>query len=387
MPAGFELLKNLNVDEVMMDLQDARNIPGELTFLNRLNQVPAKNSQLVAKWMERVQIADFISTDAKAPVYKNGRFTLETNVLGKMKIGTHFSEEDMEELRDLSANSTFMDPQGLIRGDMIRRVVAKHLQGLRWRQESLAVAMAIDGFSYNRLGIVMNGVTWGMPADLKSTVAIPWTTSASATPITNILQMRQLRKERYGKETNRITMGTSVLRTIIATTEFSSMIRMYLAPNVSYANIPQVNSEYQRGLVAQLLDMEVVLYDSRYWSEDEAGNYTSSRFLPLLPSAAVILDDKSADRNGTIQDFGVGVALESSLAAALPNSGALGSPGMGMNRAFSYTYIPDNLDPPNLTVYSAMKGFPRKYDRAANSVLFVGPINDLIPVTDTVPLV
>jgi hypothetical protein len=386
MPAGFELLRDLRVDEIMQDIQDVRNLPGDLMFLGRLAQVPARNSQLVAKWMERVQIADFIATDAKAPLYKNGRFTLETNVLGKMKIGTIFTEEDMEELNDLTMNADLMDPQGVLRGDMVNRVVAKQLLGIRWRQESLAVAMAIDGFSYNRLGISMSGVTWGMPTDLKSTVATPWQANpTTATPITNILQMRQLRRERYGKETNRITMGTSVLRAIIATTEFSNMIRMFLAPNVSYANLPQVNSEYQRGLVGQLLDMEVVLYDSRYWSEDDAGNYTSARFLPLTPQAAVVLDDKAADRNGSIQDFGIGVAMESKAAGGLPNSGGVNRMAAGVNRAFSYTYLPPNLDPPNLTIYSAMKGFPRKYDRAATSVLFVGPVVDTIPVSDITP--
>lgn len=385
MPAGFELLRDLNVDEIIQDIQDVRNLPGDLMFLGRLAQVPARNSQLVAKWLERVQIADFIATDAKAPVYKNGRFTLETNVLGKMKIGTTFTEEDMEELNDLMMNASFMDPDGILKGDMINRVVAKQLLGIRWRQESLAVAMAIDGFSYNRLGITMNGVSWGMPSDLKSTVAVPWTDTVNAKPITNILQMRQLRKERYGKETNRITMGTSVLRTVIATAEFQAMIRMFLAPNVSYVNVPQVNSEYNRALVGQLLDMDVVLYDSRYWSEDDAGNYTSARFLPLTPSAAVVLDDKAADKNGSVQDFGIGVAMESKAAAGLPNSGAVNRPGAGVNRAFSYTFIPPNLDPPNLTIYSAMKGFPRKYDRAATSVLFVGPITDLIPAEDITP--
>jgi hypothetical protein len=43
------------------------------------------------------------------------------------------------------------------------------------RQNALLCAMQCDlGFNYNRLGISLQGATWGMPAVLKPTVGIAW---------------------------------------------------------------------------------------------------------------------------------------------------------------------------------------------------------------------
>lgn len=389
--AAFDFIRQLNVDRIVADFQDKRQAPATLVFLNRLNQVPASNRQLLARYQGRVQIADMIATNAKAPVYKAQKFRMESNTLGKIKIGTEWTEDEMEELLDL-AQSPAQDPDGLLAKNMIRKAVLDQVLGIEQRMEWLAVAMALDGAysssTYNRLGFSMSGATWGMPSDLKVTLATPWTNPSAATPIDDILAMIRLRRERYGRETNRITLPLDALRAATRTVEFTTKVNNQMPANFNYANTSQFDDAYRKEVFGRLCNCEVVLYDSRYWSEGDDGTRTSYRFLPLSPQCPVILDDKANDRDDSVADFGVGTPMESRMSELLPNEGTggtiVGSLPAGVNRIVSYPVVDPRLDPPGLTIFSAAKCFPRKYDPFANSVLFVGNISETIPTTDIV---
>jgi Phage major capsid protein E len=385
--SALDYLRDLRIDEIMEDMQDVRVLPGKLTFLDRLEEVPAANSQLIAKHQGRVQIAPMIAVGAKAPVYKSQRFTVESNTLGKIKYGTHFSEDEMEEWLDLLENP-IKDPEGILAGGMIRNTVKTQLLGIRQQMEWLAVAMALDGqlgtSSYSRVGYFLEGVTWGRYADLKATVAIPWQANpTTATPINDILSMKQLRKEKYGRNTNRVTMGTSTFRAVINTTEYQNKARQFLAPNVSYINIPLVNNQQNRDILGLVLEgMELDLYDGRYWNEDDSGTWSNQRFFPNIPTAPVVLDDSTDDGDPTVQDFGIGMPMESrmgSIGAPEGNSMIIGGPSGAVNRAISYAAVPPSMDPVGLTIFSAMKCFPRLYQRDSNAVLYVGPVTDTYP--------
>lgn len=385
---ALDYLRNLRIDQIMEDMVDARVLPGDLKFLNGLNRNPSPNSQLTAKHSMRVQIAPMISTNAKAPIYKAQRFTVESNTLGKIKYGAHFDEDEMEEWLDL-IESPMKDPRGVLAGDMIAKTVKTQLMGIEHQMEWLAVAMALDGklgsSAYNRLGYFLEGVSWGRYNDLKATVAIPWEANpTTATPISDMLAMKQRRKEKYGRDTNRVRMGTSTFRAVINTTEYQNKARQFLAPNVSYVNIPLVNSQQNRDLLSMVLEgMELDLYDTRYENEDDAGTWTTTRFLPNTPTAPVILDDSANDRKDMVADFGVGTPMEGRIRDLVPAEGGqvIGAPAGGVQRPMSYAYVNDRMDPVGLTIYSLTKCFPRLYDRASNAVLYVGPITELFGVS------
>lgn len=385
--SALDYLRDLRIDEIMEDMQDVRVLPGKTIFLDRLAEKPAANSQLMAKHQGRVQIAPMIAVGAKAPVYKSQRFTVESNTLGKIKYGTHFSEDEMEEWLDL-IETPIKDPQGILAGGMIREAVKLQYLGIRQQMEWLAVAMQLDGqlgtSAYSRLGYFLEGVTWGRYGDLKITVTVPWQANpTTATPINDMLAAKQLRTEKYGRMTNRATMGTDTFRAVINTTEYQNKARQFLAPNVSYANIPLVNNQQNRDILGLVLEgMEVVLTDARYWNEDDSGGWSNQRYLPNTPTAPVILDDSSDDGMGEVQDFGVGMPMESrmrEIGAPEGNSTIIGGPGGPVNRPISYAAVPPNMDPVGLTIFSAMKGFPRLFQRDSNAVLYVGPVTSLYP--------
>ena len=295
----------------------------------------------------------------------------------------------MEEWLDLLENP-IKDPQGVLAGGMVGRAVKNHMEGIEQQMEWLQVAQQLDGqlgsAAYSRLGYKLEGVTWGRYSDLKATVAIPWQANpTTAQPINDILGMKQLRKEKYGRETNRITMGTSTFRAIINTAEYQAKARQFLAPNVSYVNIPLVNNAQNRDILGLVLEgMEVELYDTRYWSEDDYGNWVSYRYFPTTPTAPVILDDSAMDRMDSVQDFGVGMAMEGRMSQILPGASGvgnmvIGAPAGGVSRPMSYATVDPAMDPVGLTVFSLCKCFPRLYQRDSNAVLYVGPITDLYP--------
>jgi hypothetical protein len=380
---ALDYLRELRIDEIMRDMVDVRTLPGELTFLNRVNRNPAPNSQLIAKWQGRIQIAPMIAVNSKAPVYKAERYTVESNTLGKIKYGTHFSEDEMEEWLDL-IQKPIQDPQGILAKDTVRKTVENQLKGIEQQMEFLQVAQQLDGqlgtSAYSRLGYILENVTWGRYSDLKATVSIPWQANpTTATPVNDILSMKQLRKEKYGRDTNRITMGTSVFRAVINTTEYQNKARQFLAPNVSYVNIPLINSAQNRDILGLVLEgMQLVLSDSRYWNEDDAGNWTTNRFLPNTPTAPVILDDSANDKSDTVQDFGIGMPMEGRMGSMGVDSKGMiiGLNGGGANRPMSYAVVPADMDPVGLTIYSVTKCFPRLYQRDSNAVLYVGPVTD-----------
>lgn len=399
MPASAaDFLRELRVDEIMKELQDVRKLPQPLVFLNRLKQVPADNRELIAKQEMRVQIAPMIATNAKAPVFQAQRFHTESNTLGKIKYGTHMDEDQMESWLDL-INSPIRDPQGILAGNTIRKMVADQQLGIWQRMEFLAIAMALDGqlssAALNTFGFILNGVTWGRYSDLKITSAIPWEGNpATATPVDDILYARQYRRERYGKETKRITMPTQALRAMILTTNFQHYMQNRLPSFVTYSHEFSGDTAYQEKAVAMVLDMELVLYDGRFETQAEDGTWSTHRFVPMSTNCPIVLDDPADDMNASVQDFGMGMAMEGRLSELMGDVGAGARPtdfivaptAAGARRPISYAYIPGSMDPVGLTVFSVAKVFPRLYNRASNAVLNIGPLTDLIPVTDLSPV-
>src|SRR5262245_1673198 len=223
MPVGWQPLQSLRLTRMMLALQDVRLIPQSLVFLNRTPVVPAVDGEIMARFTGYVTIADLIADDQQAVVYQTDKITYEGLAVPNLKHGRSLNQAMLNELYAVMTNGT-TDDLGIFR-DYENRTLDALLLGVRQRMEALIVAMAIDGFSYDRLGIIMSNVTWGMPSDLKVTVSVSWDTPNTATPVDDIWGVKLIGSTRYGQDFNRVTMSTQAFRYMIATTNFKTRPR------------------------------------------------------------------------------------------------------------------------------------------------------------------
>jgi hypothetical protein len=375
MPQAWQLLQAARLTAIIQSLQDVRQLPQDLRFLNRTAIVPAADSEIMARFTGFVTIADLIADDQQAVTYQNSKLSYETTNIPNIKHGTAISQVMLNQLQSLMSNGGMPSDQGLF-SDYENRTIDGLLLGVRQRMEALIVAMACDGLSYNRLGIQMTNVTWGMPADLKVTPSVTWDTAGSATPVSDIWTVDRTARVRYGQTFNRVTMSTQAFMCMIATTEFQNKARTFLAPNVSYTNLTLADLEAQRAIASNILGKEIELYDARYWAQNPDGTLGSTPYLPIVK---VILSNTADDNDPTATDFANGVTTES-IVSGLASSEMVGGVGGPTRGPIAYATVPGDLNPPNIVYWAVARGFPRKHRLQTNAVLTVGTFADTIAV-------
>lgn len=375
MPAAWQLLQAARLTAIIQSLQDVRQLPQDLRFLARTPIVPAEDSEIMARFTGFVTIADLIADDQRAVVYQNSKISYETTNIPNIKHGAPLTQAMLNQLQSVNANGGVPNDMGLF-SDYENRTIDGLLLGVRQRMEALIVAMACDGLTYNRLGIKMTNVSWGMPSDLKITTGVTWDTAGSATPVADIWAARRIGRVRYGQEYNRTTMSTQAFMYMIATTEFQNKARAFLAPNVSYTNLTLADLEAQRMIAQNVLGMTIELYDARYWYQGEDGTLTSAPYLPIVK---VVLSSAADDNDPTAMDFANGVTTESIVSGLAPSEmvGGVGGPTRG---PIAYATVPGDLNPPQVTYWAVARGFPRKHRLQSTAVLTVGSFSDTIAV-------
>lgn len=376
MPAGLEMLSVARINQVMQALQDVRELPGQLVFLNRTKVVPAVDGEIMARFIGRVMIADLIADDAGAVTYNYQKVQLERTAPPNLKVGQNMTQAMINQLNALTASGGVGSVlENELFATNMMGIISNLRLGVRQRMEALIVAMHIDSYSYDRFGIKLSGVGWGMPSDLNVVPAIPWT-DITATPVSDIQTLLLTASVRYGKVYNRLTMSTQAFRYMTNTTEFQTKAKLILLPTLFGAAINQLDLRTNQKVAETLLGCTIVLYDQRFWSQDEAGNVTSA---PYLPINKVILDDTSNDNNGAVQDFANGVVTET-IVNSMMGGGTIGQFTGGSVGPVGYATCPNNLNPPNITFWGVGRGFPRKYELQANAVFTIGQFADVIPV-------
>jgi hypothetical protein len=374
MAENLRLLRAARVNTIMQALQDAREMPPNLVWSNRIGDVPALDDEIMARFVGRLQIADLIADDQAAVVYQTGKFNFESSAVPNLKHGSAVTQSMLNQLRAL---------QGSVANDMgiftayENRTIDGLLTGVRWRKEALFIAMLIDGFSYDRLGIKMTNVSWGMPSDLKVTPSVTWDTAATATPVADILAVKLIGKARYGITFDRVSMTTTDFRYMIATTEYQAKAKQFLPAQLSFTNLSLANLTQQQALAESTLGMTIELNDSRYWTQDATGVQTSAAFHPV---GKVILTSTANDNNDSVMDFANGIVTES-IVADLVDSAMIGSLGGPQYGPLAYATVANaQLNPPGIVYWGCARGFPRKHLLQASAVLTVGTYGDLITV-------
>ena len=374
MAENLRFLRAVRINRIMQALQDVREMPSDLVWSSRIPDIPALDGEIMARFVGRVQIADIVADDAQAVVYQTGKFTFESTAVPNLKHGTNMTQAMLNQLDSLRGN--IENDNGIFSG-WENRTVDGLLLGVRQRKEALFLAMLCDSLTYDRLGIKMSGVTWGMPSDLKITVGVTWDTAGSATPVADIYAAVLVGKTRYGITYDRISMTTTDFRYMIATTEYQNKAKAFLPAQLTFTNMVLTDLDKQRMLAESTLGLRIELNDSRYWSQDANGTATSAAFHPV---GKVILSASQNDNDPAVWDFANGIVTESIVAGLLQSSmfGDLGGPQYG---PVSYaTPANVNLNPPGIVYWGVARGFPRKHLLQANAVLTVGSYGDLISV-------
>jgi hypothetical protein len=375
MAENLRFLQAVRINRIMQALQDTRELPGDLVWSQRINDVPAMDDEIMARFVGRAQIADIVADDNAAVVYQTGKFTFESTAIPNLKHGTSMTQGMLNQLNALAGQIT---PDMGIFSAWERRTIDNLLLGIRQRREALIIAMLIDGFSYDRLGIKMTNVSWGMPSDLKITVAITWDNPGTATPVADILGARLVARTRYGIDYRRVSMTTTDFRYMIATTEFQNKAKAFLPPQLTFTNLALAALDQQRALAESTLGMTIELNDGRYWSQDAQGTPTST---PFHPVGKVILTDPANDNSDAVWDFANGIVTESIVAGLLGGGGMFGSLGGPQYGPVAYaTPANPQLNPPGIVYWGVQRGFPRKHLLQSSAVLTVGSYGDLISV-------
>lgn len=378
MITAYQPLSAQNLTAFMPALQDVRNLPQMLYFSSIHPMVNAEDADIIAYYIGVAQIADIITDDAQANVYSWGRVQTETNNLPNLKVGMNLTQAQLNLLHTLMMRGGAAIAPGSPLANFLGNLAMLGDLGVRQRIETLLIAAYLDDFSYDRFGVKLSGVKWGTPAQLKSTPATPWTTAGSATPVADVLQMKQVGRQQFGREYDRAIMSTSAFQYLINTTDFINRVRVQYSinPTVSAATLPLDNIQSWLTLAAPILNLkEIVLYDARYRSQDTTGAVSSTRF---MPANKVILSEISNDNMPRVLDFANAVTTESMVAGLVPTQ-MVGALPPGTYGPISYaTPANANLNPPGVTVWAAARGWTRKWDKAMNAVLTVGTFGDTI---------
>jgi len=378
MAVGYQILQVARINSIIQALQDVRTLPGRLSFLNRTPVTPAVDAEIMARFIGYIQVADLIADDERAVTYSSGKLSYESTNIPNIKLGMSMTQAMLNQLQSINANGGIQNDGGIFSA-MENRTINALLLGIRQRMEILIIAMQLDALNYNRLGIVLNGATWGMPSDLKVTPSVTWDTAATATPVNDILTLKRYASVRYGEQYDRITMSTAAFIYMIGTTEFQNKVRWILPVGAPSTVLPLQDTETMKNLARSVLGMQLELYDERFWSQAADGTFSNA---PGLPINKVILADSQDDNNPEVMDFASGICTETLVASMVPNNiiGDFAGPQRG---PIAYATANDaNLNPPGVTYWGVSRGFPRKHRLQATSVLTVGTFVDPIPYTN-----
>jgi hypothetical protein len=381
MPASIDFFTAARINGIMQGLTDPRLLPGTLVWNNRVPDVPASDGELLAKYVGTLTIADLIANDAKAVIYTQGRFQYETNEAPNIKMGIGLNQEMIQTLDRIQASGGIPNDDIGLFNNYMGRLMANVKYGVELRKEVLKLAMLLDGYNYDRLGIKMTNLSWGMYSDLKATPSVAWT-STSATPITDMQTLRRIAQQRYGTNLNRATMSTAALQYAVATTEFQNQVKSVSFPALFGAPapaIPQQADSVLKELLQRIVGgvaggFMIEIDDRRFWAQDNAGALTSNR---IHPANQVLLTASENDGNANVYDFANGVVTESRVANMVP-TGAFGNIPVGRGPVAYATPSSADLNPPGVVVWGVARGFPRKYINAASAVLTVGTFTDTI---------
>ena len=391
----LNLFNSLRVNGILQSLiQDPRLLPAPLVWASRIPSQQAPAEEIMARFYGTLYIADIVADDAKAGVYDQGTFQLETNKIPNYKVGLRMTQAMMQVLGRLMryGGGDQMD-QTMFRNWQTQGLL-NALYGVELRKEQVRMAMLMDEMTYDRLGIKMTGVSWGMYPELKTTVQTDWS-NPNALSLSDIQRIRRVARVRYGKNFDRMSIPTASLEYCVRTAEFKEQAKTWGFG--SFNGVPQPSLPLQSdGLLTQILsrivtggaaenggggDFKIEVDDRRVWSQDASGLSTN---FALQPINKVILTNSADDGNANVWDFAQDVVSETMLMNLAPVS-MVGSLPISYGPV-GYTTLSDlQANPPGIVQWAVDRGFSRRKQLQCSACLTVGNFTDTITTQNVLP--
>jgi hypothetical protein len=363
--ANSTLLDSTRLTRLIQDQQTRYQATLPLRFLDRLVQQPADDDEILASVTNRNYAADLVADDQPAPVHDALRLEFVTNAIPNIKWGQRLPQAILNRLNRIGQNAA-TTADGQFFRDWETTIAAAGLRNVRERANALACAMMLDSLTYKRNGITIVG-SWGMPADLKMTPSTLWT-SPAATPVTDLLTMKQYAANTYGEVYDRATLSTADLLNAFATAEFKALIAG-LSQVASPLPGTAFNPRDQRNVtfLSALTGMEIETEDKLLNEFNADQTVATSRVMPI---GKVLLSTRADDRDPATMDFANAIVTESIVAALVGDPGTF-PVGERYGPIAFYTAGNPELNPPALRVWAVQRGFPRKHRKTATAVLTV----------------
>lgn len=362
---GLRFLDSAKLNAIVRTLADQLEANQNLLFLNRTAITEADDDEIFAKYKGQVFAADVVADDQEAVVYESGSIEFTTFQIPNIKMGRSIEQSMINRLGRLARNLAG-------KGDVDRftnwelQMAQDLVVGVRQRVNALICAMQIDATTYNRLGIQLANSSWGMPANLKVNSATGWDDANNSTPITDIQVLAtETAPDNYGEQYDRITMSSRAFRYLTASAEFQNRVKGELRYSFGAGELNIRDTGAMRSLLANIIGMEVEVYDGTYWERNENGAKVRNKVLPVNK---VIFSSSNDDNDRSAMDFANGVVTESVVGSIL---GIAGFAGESFGPVSYYEGNP-GMNPPNIRAWAVMRGFPRKFRETSTAVLTVG---------------
>ncbi len=369
-----QLLSAVRVTKLMSALQDKRGTDAKLVNLARTPIVPAADGEIMARFIGQVIIADLIADGQRAGLYSPGKISTDVTKIPNLKLGTALNQDQLNmftsALNGVQVNDDLFPTTEARIVDNLRR-------GVQYRMEAIVSASKIGGFSYDRLGIKMENVDFGMPADLKITPTKEWT-DPTATPVTDVSIAKRVGQIKYGIEYDRMKIDLSAFNAAVATTEFQNKARLFMAPNVSFINLDVSNQEAMKNLAQNVFGMTIEITGQRYWTENPNGSLSSA---PFQPTNKVILESSQSDNDASVIDFANGVVTEA-LISNVPGSPIQGQLPLNARGPVGYQTAEHNA--PSISYWGVGRGFARRHVMQATACLTIAPDSGTGSLTETI---
>ena len=363
---GWRFLNSVKINTIVRTLADQLEARQNLIFLDRTASVDSDDSDIIGKYRGQVFAADVIADGQEAVTYESGAFEFVNNTIPNIKVGKAVNQGTLNRLMSLRRTATPSVGDLDFVSNWENTTAEELVMGLRHRVNSLICGMQLDGTDYNRLGIDLRSVSWGMPSDLKVTAGVSWDTPSTATPISDMqLILTEVGPDTYGEQYNRITMGMKAFRYITQTAEFQNRISGELRYNFGSGQLNTRDTGAMLSLLANIIGAEIEVYDGTYWERQNNGTKVRQR---VLPANKVIFSTTEDDNNRSSMFWANGVVTESVVGSVL---GIGGFTGESFGPVSYYTGNP-SLNPPDIQAWAVMRGFPVKVRETATSVLTVG---------------
>lgn len=370
----LDILNNVRINRIVRNLQDELELAKPLTFLNRVPMADVfDNSEILATYTAKIYAADIIMDDSEARIVETGAmdFAAGTNVVPNIKLGRSLTQAQLTRLNYLR--------QGLanVGGDVKDMIVRQEIQmarelvqGVRETMNLLCASMFLDGVTYDRFGLKI-AAGFRTPANLKVSLVggRQWTQANLATmdAITDLQQVNVTAQQQYGRTYNTVDMPLALFQLIIQSDAFKNQIRVYrgMLPTEP-VDISIYNLNQAQQLFTLISGFNLNLEDKSIVFKNANGTDTSQR---VLPANKVLLSNSADFGNDQVWDFAQGLPDEVTVSRLIANT-----PDVGIeNPGIAAFYAPNTLtlNPPGITAWAVVKGFPRKHDIHANGVLTV----------------